>query len=220
MSLQIPQSWGNRKDILDEHFQSWVDRSPTYIVRGIRSNAAGCNVIRMLTFPEVSPSGVVDLIKDYDYTHNIITDKGDEAYAIEAHNGTLTTIGACSNDHQSTDGRLELRTAADTPAKADLRAAVLCLSSGSRKAIDACYPKNNDCDADNPGCTGVDFLTWRVSYATCEANACNYQGGIICSGGAAPAVCQALLTHFSITSFNKTASDTLKFYVNHQFNGT
>jgi len=38
-------------------------------------------------------------------------------------------------------------------------------------------------------------------------------------GAGSPGNTTKLLTHFSITSFNKTASDTLKIFVNHTFNG-
>ena len=44
-------------------------------------------------------------------------------------------------------------------------------------------------------------------------------GGCIHVGGASPASGTKVLSHFSITSFNKTASDTLKIFVNHTFNG-
>ena len=44
-------------------------------------------------------------------------------------------------------------------------------------------------------------------------------GGCIHVGGASPATSSKLLTHFDLTSFNKTTSDTLKIFVNHTFNG-
>ena len=66
---------------------------------------------------------------------------------------------------------------------------------------------------------GTDIATWRTSWTTGDFNSNAIIGGCIHVGGASPASGTKLLTHFSITSFNKTASDTLKIFVNHTFNG-
>ena len=85
-------------------------------------------------------------------------------------------------------------------------------------AIDNNYPKTNDGDSDNTG-AGTDIVTWRTSWTTGDFNANAIIGGCIHVGAASPASGTKLLSHFSITSFNKTSSDTLKIFVNHTFNG-
>ena len=88
------------------------------------------------------------------------------------------------------------------------------------------YGKNivtNDGDSDNTG-SGTDIVTWLASWTTGDFNSNAIIGGCIhVAGGASGATTPGatkLLTHFSLTSFNKTSSDTLKIFVNHTFNGT
>ena len=226
MTIQIGSSWlKTQKDResargqVKEDFWEWTDREPVFRIRGDKYDPTKCNIVAVKTFPETTPSGQLELISEWSYGRNIVTNAGEAAYAIEAVSGTLTTTGCCANDFQSADGRHQMRTMADTPAATDNRSNVLGLDACTRSAIDACYPKNNDCDACNPGCTSTAVDTWRISYGACCGNACAIQGGIICAGGMCPGANQALLTHYSITSFNKTMCDTLKVYINHTFNG-
>ena len=113
---------------------------------------------------------------------------------------------------------MELRTGSATPAKADTYQQVATPVTASRKAIDANYPKTNDGDGDNTG-AGTDIVTWRTSWATSDFNQTGIIGGCIHVGGASPANATKVLTHYTITSFDKTASDTLKIFVNHTFTG-
>jgi hypothetical protein len=89
--------------------------------------------------------------------------------------------------------------------------------------MDSNYPKVNDGDSDNTG-SGTDIATWLASWTTSDFNSNAIIGGCIhVAGGASGATTPGatkLLTHFSLTSFNKTSSDTLKIFVNHTFNGT
>ena len=150
--------------------------------------------------------------KTWLYTHNIVTNDGDLYYAQKSVGGTPTS------DFGGSDGRMELRTGSATPAKAHVYSDVTTPVTASRKAKDSGYPKTADDDSDNTG-SGTDIVTWRTSWTTSDFNATAIIGGCFHAGGASPASGSKLLTHFSITSFNKTASDTLKIFVNHTFNG-
>jgi len=150
--------------------------------------------------------------KTWLYAKNIVTNDGDLYYAQKSVGGTPTT------DFGGSDGRMELRTGSATPAKAHVYSDVTTPVTASRKAKDSGYPKTADDDSDNTG-SGTDIVTWRTSWTTSDFNATAIIGGCFHVGGASPASGSKLLTHFSITSFNKTASDTLKIFVNHTFNG-
>ena len=150
--------------------------------------------------------------KTWLYTHNIVTNDGDLYYAQKSVGGTPTS------DFGGSDGRMELRTGSATPAKAHVYSDVTTPVTASRKIKDSTYPKTADDDSDNTG-AGADIVTWRTSWTTSDFNATAIIGGCFHAGGASPASGAKLLTHFSITSFNKTASDTLKIFVNHTFNG-
>ena len=150
--------------------------------------------------------------KTWLYTHNIVTNDGDLYYAQQAVEGTPTS------DFGGSSGRMELRTGSATPAKGHVYSDVTTPITASRKAIDSNYPKTADDDSDNTG-SGTDIATWRTSWTTGDFTSNAIIGGCIHVGGASPASGTKLLTHFSITSFNKTASDTLKIFVNHTFNG-
>ena len=149
--------------------------------------------------------------KTWLYAKNIVTNDGDLFYAQQAASETPT------NDFTGASGRMQVRTGAVTPAKTDVYTQFTTPVSGSNKIIDATYPMTNDGDGDNTG-AGTDIVTWRTSWTTGDFTANLIIGGCIHIGGASPTT-EALLTHFDITSFNKTASDTLKIFVNHTFTG-
>jgi len=151
--------------------------------------------------------------KTWYYTENIVTDSGDLYYAQKGAGESPT------NDFASASGRMELRTGSATPAKADTYQQVTTPITTSRKAIDSGYPKTNDSDTDNTG-AGTDIVTWRTSWTTGDFSSNAILGGCIHVGGASPTNATKVLTHFSIASFDKTSSDTLKIFVNHTFNGT
>ena len=151
--------------------------------------------------------------KTWYYTHNIVTNDGDLYYAQQA-----VETGTPTSDFGGSSGRMELRTGSATPAKDDVYSDVTTPVTASRKIIDSGYPKVSDSDSDNTG-AGADIVTWRTSWTTSDFNATAIIGGCIHVGGASPSAGTKVLSHFSITSFNKTASDTLKIFVNHTFNG-
>ena len=77
--FQLPNSWNLSNRINEnkiESFESWAD-STRYLSEQSRAD----NVVRVLSFPEVSPSGSVDMIKEFDYTHNLVTNDGEIYYA-------------------------------------------------------------------------------------------------------------------------------------------
>ena len=150
--------------------------------------------------------------KTWYHAKNIVTNDGDLYYAQKSVAGTPTS------DFGGSDGRMELRTGSATPAKAHVYSDVTTPVTASRKIKDSAYPKTADDDSDNTG-SGADIVTWRTSWTTSDFNATAIIGGCFHAGGASPASGAKLLTHFSITSLNKTASDTLKIFVNHTFNG-
>jgi len=140
--------------------------------------------------------------KTWYHAKNIVTNDGDLYYA----------------QFGGSNGRMELRTGSATPAKGDTFQQVTTPVAASIKIKDSAYPKTNDDDSDNTG-SGTDIVTWRTSWTTGDFNATAIIGGCFHIGAGSPANSTKLLTHFSITSFNKTASDTLKIFVNHTFNG-
>ena len=150
--------------------------------------------------------------KSWLYAKNIVTNDGDLYYAQKSAGESATS------DFGSASGRMELRTGSATPAKGDTYNSVTTPIAASRKAIDSNYPKTNDGDSDNTG-SGTDIVTWRTSWTTGDFNSNAIIGGCIHVGAASPASGTKVLSHFSITSFNKTASDTLKIFVNHTFTG-
>ena len=169
---------------------------------------------------QINPDLNICIVKENDitgqktwiYAKNIVNNDGDLYYAQKSVAGTPTS------DFGGSDGRMELRTGSATPAKAHVYSDVTTPVTASRKIKDSTYPKTADDDSDNTG-AGTDIVTWRTSWTTSDFNATAIIGGCFHVGGASPASGSKLLTHFSITSFNKTASDTLKIFVNHTFNG-
>ena len=151
--------------------------------------------------------------KTWYYGKNIVTNDGDLYYAQQAVEETPTS------DFGGSNGRMELRTGSATPAKDDVFSDVTTPIAGSIKIIKSGYPKTNDADSDNTG-AGTDIVTWLTEWTTSDFNASAIIGGCIHVGAGSPASGTKLLSHFSLTSFNKTASDTLKIFVNHTFNGT
>ena len=221
--LQVPESWekseGKRVEFIkSDDFQTWVDASPKYHKRGLMLDPKGDNVIRVLSFPEVSPSGTIERIKEFDYTHNIVTNDGDIYYAKQGAGETP----AADQDFSQADSKFEMGSTAITEVKADtytqFKAGAANPIACSIKSYTACYPKTNDTgDADNTG-DAVDAVSYAVNYLAGDWNDTTVEQGVIVDD-AAPTCGDQILTHYSFTSFAKTASDTLKVFVNHTMNG-
>lgn len=157
---------------------------------------------------------------------NIVTDAGDLYYAERG--ALLTTgspIGPVPTNFTDTNGVPDMimelydNTVANTaPGKVNNRSDLNgVLATGSAQAIDATYPKVNDGDGDNTG-SGVDIITYRVSYATGDANLADISDVILTNP--TPGASEPIIMHAEFGSaFTKTASDTLKVFVNHRMNG-
>lgn len=144
--------------------------------------------------------------------HNIVTNAGDTYYAQKACGETPTNAFA----------NLKLSTAnwnASNPAKTSTTGNIASQISGSNKAVSATYPKTNDGDSDNTG-AGADIVTWLFSYAKADFNDPDIDAGAISTSGATLGTAtDPLLTAFDLTTFAKTANDTLKVFVNHEMLG-
>jgi hypothetical protein len=84
-------------------------------------------------------------------------------------------------------------------------------------ALESGYPKANDTDGDNTG-KATDVVTWCYYWSTTEGTGTKINEGAVVDSltGASAALC-----HFDFGStFDKTASDTLKVFINHSFSGT
>ena len=215
--FELPTSWNLSNRINEnktESFESWAD-STRYLSEQSRAD----NVIRVLSFPEISPSGSVDMIKEFDYTHNLVTNDGEVFYAKQGAGTSPAT-----NENFRT-GRFEMGTTAYSEAEADtffeFDVSASSKISGSRQAFTAGYPKVDDtADTDNSG-DAVDAVSYAVNYSANAWNDTDVEQGCI-HDNASPVRNTAnsgskLLSVFSFTSFAKTSSDTLKVFVNHAF---
>lgn len=157
---------------------------------------------------------------------NIVTDAGDLYYG---ERGALLTVGTPISPVPSNftdangvpDMQMELyddTPANNAPAKGNDRSDLLgTVAPSSLKSMDATYPRVNDPDGDNTG-SGVDIITYRVSYLTSEANLADISDLILTNPS--PGASEPIIMHAEFASpFTKTSSDTLKVFVNHQING-
>ena len=161
----------------------------------INGETKKCNIVAVLTKS--------DGTEEYIPGANIVTDNGDQYYA----------EGAVGTPSWAVAG-LRLGTAITAPTKTDTD--VTTVNVAGNKATDATYPKTNDGDTDNTG-AGIDIATWTVSYTTAEANITGIAEGAFVDNITTPT--KALCHFLFAAAFDKTASDTLKVIVNHQFNG-
>ena len=215
--FQLPESWEETARIIEQKknsFLSWADHSSNYLNRYKSIQATSDNVVRVLSFPETSPSGKVDMIKEFDYTHNLVTDDGEIYYAKKGAGETPAT------NENFLSGRFEMGTTAYTEAETDtfneFDVSGTSKISGSRQTFSSGYPKTNDTgDADNTG-DAVDAVSYAVNYSAASFNDTDIEQGCI-HDNASPVSATKLLAVFSFTSFAKTSSDTLKVFVNHKF---
>ena len=138
--------------------------------------------------------------------HNQVTDVGDVHYAQDGAEEAPTNAF----------GIMEVATAG-TPGKAQDRSDFTFVAA-SQLAIDTGYPKTNDTDGDNSGTVGVDVCTYRCSWSKTDFNQTAITHGIITN--VTPGASEPILTGYAFAaSFDKTADDTLKVFVNHEFSG-
>lgn len=140
--------------------------------------------------------------------HNIITNDGDDYYA------QMGAGEAPDNDFTAAAAGLRLGTGTAAPTKSSTD--VTTENSEGRMDVDAGYPKTDDDDPDNGG-ADTDVVTWRYSYTTAQGNIANIAELAIVDNRTTPtaALCHALFSG----AFTKADTDTLKIFVNHDFNG-
>ncbi len=210
--FQLPESWNLTNRINEnklESFETWADST-----RYLSDQARTDNVVRVLSFPEYSPSGTIEMIKEFDYTHNLVTDDGEIFYAKQGAGETPAT------NENFASGRFEMGTTAYTEAETDtfnqFDVSGSSKISGSRQTFTSGYPKTNDTgDSDNTG-DATDAVSYAVNYSAASWNDTDVEQGTILDNSS-PVSATKLLAVFSFTSFAKTSSDTLKVFVNHAF---
>ena len=145
-------------------------------------------------------------IKNIIKAKNIVTNAGDLYYAQQGANETPTnTFIDCV-----------LGTGAIAADKTDDYSDMTVIA-GSPKAPTATYPKSNDTDTDNTG-KAVDSVTWKYEWTGADFNNAAIREGMISITSATGT--DALLTRWVWgAAFEKTATDTLTLYVNHNFLG-
>lgn len=143
---------------------------------------------------------------------NIITDAGDVYYAQSAMGEVVTNNFDSLYLSEATFG---------APGKASDVDDLASVIAGSEKAVSVSYPQTNDADGDNTG-AGADVMSWLFSYAKGDFNSSAITAGALTVAGETNwggVTGNPLLSAFNISSFQKTASDTLKVFVNHTING-
>ena len=154
---------------------------------------------------------------------NLITNDGEIGYTIEVDRDKSPAANedffatAASREQLANPAAQNTPLAADTWDQFDTPNGAKI--DGSNKVYDASYPIQDDPDADNTT-AGVDVLSFLVSYTTGDFN----DGGVTIKNFAihdqvTPVDATKLLTHGTIAAFNKTSSDTLKFFINHEQRG-
>jgi len=226
-----------------EKFNTWKDNSPKYWSKGIPLNPNDNVCIVKGVGQEDGSTN-----KEWMYTHNLVTTVGDEYYAKKitlkstagsayadtnfASDGILFHHDGSSTVTSSTVyGCMVLRNGSATPAQAhdysDVTGSLDASSSSGNnttKVLRTNYPRHNDNDSDNTGGAN-DQVTWSYEWATGDFNTTgitDLSGGCIVdrATAATAGVNAKLLTTFNFASaFEKTASDTLKIFVNHTFEG-
>jgi hypothetical protein len=136
---------------------------------------------------------------------NIVTDAGDVYYA---QRGAAETPTNAFGIHELAS--------AGTPGKAAHRGSFTVIGA-TQKAHAGGYPTTDDSDADNTG-AGADIVSFLASYAKADFNHSAITHGIITN--TSPGASEPILTGYAFASaFEKTADDTLKVFVNHDFTG-
>ena len=214
---QLPESWNLSKRINEakqESFQSWADKT-----RYLSEQARSDNVVRVLSFPEYTPTGKIDMIKEFDYTHNLVTNDG-EIYYAKLGAGEAAATNEDYGGTGSGTGYFDMSTTAYTEDETNTYNEYDVSGTGSItnsiQTFTAGYPKTNDTgDADNTG-DATDAVSYAVNYSAASWNDTDVEQGCI-HDNSSPATSTKLLSVFSFTSFAKTSSDTLKVFVNHAF---
>ena len=137
---------------------------------------------------------------------NIVTNDGDLYYA-ELAAGESPTDTFTIWEMQS----------AGTPGKAQDRSDFTAITDSDQVQTGGSYPTTDDQDADNTG-AGTDVRSTGTLYAAATFNHAAITHGIVTNSALGAA--ENILSGWAwATSINKTASDTLKCFLNHTFTG-
>jgi len=243
--MKISDSYDTVNERL-EKFNSWQDHSSHFWSRGVELNPNDNVCTVKNTLPTelnnfTTPAGEGLNYKQHSWSHNIVTDLGDQYYAkkIAGYNNAGTygdtqfkADGIAFHVISGNYGCMILRNGTPSIAADDTLNEVtgyLSSSASNRnttKVLTANYPRTTDPDADNTG-GAVDQVTWAYTWAIGDFNTTgvtDLKGGCItdrANNSAYGAASNKLLTHFDFAAsgFEKTASDTLKVFVNHTFEG-
>jgi hypothetical protein len=145
-------------------------------------------------------------IKSVNHAKNIVGDAGDIFYAqMGAEEAPDNLFAEC-----------QLGTDATAATKGDNWGDLTKIAS-SEKAPTGGWPKSNDQEADNSG-KAVDSVTYKYEWTGGDFNDNAIREGIICVTGASGT--DPILTRWVWgAAFEKTATDTLTLYVNHNMLG-
>lgn len=217
-NLQLAESYPEKEArlLLDENWQQFLDDPRISGQKVTGFDPLKTNVVAVLGRPEYLGSDKYENIREWIYGANIVGNDGDIFYAKQAAEESQAA------EENFFEGNFVMQNPGiqDTPAKTDTFVNITTSIAASLKAFVATpnYPLTDDQDSDNTG-AGLNVTTYLVSYSTSDFNANGINGGAILDDLTAPATSAKLLTHFSITAFNKTASDNLKVFVNHSLVG-
>jgi hypothetical protein len=146
-------------------------------------------------------------IKSVNHAKNQITDAGDVYYA---------EVG-CGETPTNTFANCFLGTGAVAEDKTDDYGDLASYIAGSEKTLTATYPLADDQEAENTG-KQPDSVTWKYEWTGGDFNDAAIREGIIAEAGASGT--DPILTRWVWgAAFEKTATDTLTLYVNHNFLG-
>ena len=244
--MRISDSFDTTNERL-EKFNSWQDHSPHFWSRGVELNPNDNVCTVKNTLPTelndfTTPAGAGLNYKQHSWSHNLVTDVGDEYYSKKItgyvagaayDEAAFKSDGIAFHVISGNYGCMILRngTVADIDGSDQLNEVAGWLSSGTAnrnttKVLTANYPRTTDPDADNTG-GAVDQVTWAYSWTIGDFNTTgvtDLKGGCItdrANNSAYGTATNKLLTHFDFAAsgFEKTASDTLKVFVNHTFEG-
>ena len=206
-----------------ERMYSYFDKLPTFVERGKYSNHDPRNNIQaVITRPEGSY-----YVKEWTFGHNVVTNDGDRFYSKkvtgEAQDANIgnTHIQLANPTTQNPVLKTHTWDNFDSAVAGNGAAGTGAAITASIKAFataDSLYPRVDDPDGDNNASNKDRTITYRISYTTTDFNATGIKNGAIFGTGS-PTTSTKLITHFQITSFDKTSSDTLKVYVNHFMSG-
>lgn len=211
---------------IDDKINSWLKFKDLF-----RGQTPYDNITAVVGHYDELPSGNVEFWKEWHYTHNVVTNDGDEFYARRAQ-GTANT----ATNANFVSAKLELATTSNSVAETNTYGYNTGTTNGgfsgwngsahadviasSGKNVSSGYSKISDDDGDNSANSNVRTLAYKFDYATGDFNHTSITNGAVYdSNVSSPTASTKILTHFQFSAaFAKTANDTLKVFVNHTFN--